>query len=234
MMITNLVSLRMRRSLALTAAVVAAGPILINTAPSAAEENAQPSPIVRVEEDWVLVVFEPDDYIYAPQFHTIMSPNGSLDGIYGQVTWNYSEYPDFVSGGFQVQGWNDDDLLTSHTYQGRELSDRAEVIMWTQVLDATNGNLTFSVTSGISTTWGYFGNGESKVVLHEGATDLSQYSPNTSVANAYITYGENRVAYLGIYDVRHFTADGGFASDTTPRVVYRFGLDDWYEVFGEN
>ena len=71
--------------------------ILALAIPTAAADQPQ-DPVVRVEQDWRLVLNEPDNAVLAPQFHTVMSPFGHLDSFYAQVTWNYQELPDFDEG----------------------------------------------------------------------------------------------------------------------------------------
>ena len=59
-------------------------------------------PVVRVEEDWMLVLNEPDGNVDSPQFHTVMSPFSDASSFFAQVLWNYRETPDFVTGGVQL------------------------------------------------------------------------------------------------------------------------------------
>src|SRR5262245_26716258 len=48
-----------------------------------------PTAVTRIEQDWELDVNEPASESCSPQFHTVMSPYGTLNGLYFQVTWNY-------------------------------------------------------------------------------------------------------------------------------------------------
>ena len=84
--------------------VLSAVPILM-VCTSAQAAGAPPDVLVimRVEEDWEVVLNEPGSDVNAPQFHTVMSPFGDLDSLYAQITWNYRELPDFEAGGLQIQ-----------------------------------------------------------------------------------------------------------------------------------
>src|SRR5262245_5177887 len=116
--------------------------------------RAQAVAVTHIEEDWELVLNEPNNSKDSPQFHTVMSPVGNLDGFFAQVVWNYRELPDFQAGGLQLQSWNGEDLLRTRTVSTRELSTSAESITWTQSLDTDGSTLSFELKDGESTTWG--------------------------------------------------------------------------------
>jgi len=198
---------------ALAALVVLTGPSILP-----AEEAA----VIRVEEDWLLWVYEPDGALFSPQFHTVMSPLGNLDSYYYQVTWNYRELPSFMSGGFQVQSWNGEATMECQNVNKGELSRSGEIITWTQVLETNGNQIAFSIINGVSTTWGTFGHPNTTIV-HDGSfADLNQYSPTVSVANSWITYGQNRVVRLGLMAVRYYGANGLLQTDPTDRILYQY------------
>ncbi|MFO0840112.1 MAG: hypothetical protein U1D55_16515 [Phycisphaerae bacterium] len=186
---------------------------------SALAEDGKDHRIVRVEEDWGLVLNDPESELYSPQFHTIMSPTEGLDSLYGQVLWNYSESPDFSPGGLQLSFWNDNDLLLDRTASAAPLSQRAEVIIWTQVMELSGSTVTFSIQDGNSESWGQFGGSEMTVSYDSHESDLNRYSTGASVSNSCITYGGNRVALLAILQVRRFDEHGNVDVDSTPHVV---------------
>lgn len=189
------------------------------------DQGAGSEPVVRVEEDWGLVLNEPDDAVASPQFHTVMSPVANLDSVYAQVLWNYREVPDFVAGGLELQMWNGEQLLQNKSGREDPLSRSAEVIRWTQVLEVTGEGLSFSIQDGQSVSWGSFGP-ELHLMVSEGRSDLNGYSPDVSVQNACITYGANRVSVLAIGCVRYYGQSGNLiAIDTTPRIVHSLDSD---------
>lgn len=185
------------------------------------DDQGSPAPqVVRVEEDWVLVLNQPNDSAISPQFHTAMSPAGNFNNFFAQVVWNYREIPDFRAGGLQLQLWNGQEVVQYKSDREDPLSTAAETIRWTQVLETSDGVLTFRISDGQSVTWGDFGDG-----LHlasaGGPVDLNGYSPEFSVQNSCITYGANRVNVLAIGQVRYYGSSGLIYIDETPRIVYQ-------------
>lgn len=185
-----------------------------------AQSEAGPEPVIRVEEDWQLVLNEPGTNMQSPQFHTIMSPAPNLDGYYAQVLWNYLELLWYAPGGLQLQGWNGGQLTKYRTLKTAPLSTVAETITWTQILEINGGILYFKIDNGQSITWGTFG--RDMWLDQEGiVTNLNQYSTATSADNSCITYGSNRVNSLVITQVRRYGTSGLLSTDSTPKVVYQ-------------
>ncbi len=178
--------------------------------------------VMRVEEDWEAVLLEPDLDLTAPQFHTIMSPYGGTDGLHFQTSWNYRDINGFISGGLQTVAWDGDFENTSKAFRDDSVSNAAETIRWTQVLRTTGGTLNFRIKDGTSQTWGAFGGSESRISLTASVPNLDGYRPGTSVANSWISYGENRVMLLRIREARGYDADGNLVvHDQTSRVVFQ-------------
>jgi len=177
-------------------------------------------PVTRVEEDWELVLLEPDGDLLAPQFHTVISPFGHLDDFYAQTTWNYQELPIFRPGGFQVQGWQDERVVNTKSFDLAEFSRTSETVVWTQVVETNETWTAFALIDGASVTWGGFGGIFTVVSGFHGMPNLDTYSPNVSVENSWITYGANRVTSLKIVEVRYYDTDGLLYTDTTQRAVF--------------
>ena len=87
----NTVSKRLKLSSRVALAAIAVTSALLFAVPPQASEGQPTQSVLRVEEDWKLVLLEPDGLQNAPQFHSVMSPSGDLDSLYAQVTWNYRE-----------------------------------------------------------------------------------------------------------------------------------------------
>lgn len=191
--------------------------LLTMTAVSTAWADA---PVLRVEEDWQLVLNEPDDNVNSPQFHTVMSPLGDLDSFYAQVVWNYQETPEFLPGGLQLQSWNGEERIRTRGVGEIQLSTAAETITWTQSLETDGTMLLFRIQNGQSTTWGAFGK-DMSIDAEASLPDLGAYSASVSAANSCITYGANRVNLLMITEVRRYGQDELISVDQTPRVVYQ-------------
>lgn len=179
-------------------------------------------PVVRVEEDWEAILNEPDEAMDAPQFHTVMSTSGGLEGVYFQVGWNYRENPGFTSGGLECSAWLNDDLDDAVAVREDPLSQSAETVTWTQSLTLEHGAVIFRLKSGQSQSWGSFGGSSSTLRRPFTGTSLTGYSTDTSAANSLVTYGANRVNRLRIVAVRYYDANGVLLwSDTSPRAVYQ-------------
>jgi len=197
---------------------------LIQLAPATAAVGDVPvsSAVARVEEDWQLVLDEPVEALNSPQFHTLMSPLGDTNGVYGQASWNYCELPEFLAGGLQIQSWRGEDDLNYRILRSDSLSRDADTVTWTQVLQLRPESVEFCLLNGHSSSWGNFGSADVHVHLPVVLADLNSYSPELSRSNSWITYGANRVDTLKITAVRRYDANGTLlSSDTTPRVVYQ-------------
>lgn len=188
-------------------------------APSVLSVEESTEPVTRVEEDWVLVLNEPNDAMTSPQFHTVMSPLGDMDSSYAQVLWNYREVPSFAAGGLQLQGWSGEERVNSKTVRITPLSTSAETIRWTQVLEIVDGELFFDIINGESTTWGSFGK-DMRLQQAGHVANLNAYSADISVNNSCITYGSNRVTRLVITEVRLYGESGLLHTDSTPKTIY--------------
>lgn len=199
----------------------AAACTLVIGSPVGAGGGGETDPIIRVEEDWQLVLNEPQSLVSAPQFHTVMSPFASLNSYYAMVIWNYRETfeGDVMPGGLQIQDWNGEAQLGRNSVGTEPLSTTAETVTWTQRLTVNSLQYTYEIVNGHSQTWGNFGD-DMRVCRSPGWSDLSGYSTNVSVANSWITYGANRVDRLVITQVRRYRQSGAVIVDSTPRVLY--------------
>jgi len=176
-------------------------------------------PVVRIEEDWALVLNEPDGNVDSPQFHTVMSPFDDAKSFFAQVLWNYREAPEFLPGGVQLQSYQGDKLVRRRSMEYGQLSVTAETVTWTQSLTTDGAVLSFEVSNGQSSTWGSFGK-DMRIDEDAGLKGLDGYSTDVSVKESYVTYGSNRVDSMSITQVRYYGASGLLWVDATPRVVF--------------
>ncbi len=215
-------SKRPRKRTVLWAALLVTAPVmLLPVGPT--EAGTTSFTVLRVEEDWRMVLNEPGELVNAPQWYTVMSPFGHTDSMFVQVSWNFRELPDYMEGGLQIQGWNGDNLVRERSFESAKCSDAAETITWTQVLDTDGTYLTFMITSGNSSTWGSFGYPSQNMHIsgNAGLADLNSYAPNHSAANSAITFGDNRVERLEITEVRWYGPSGLIYTDPTTRTVFQ-------------
>ncbi len=198
---------------------LAAAAILAATASTAwAEERS----IVRIEEDWELVIGEPSPNSDAPQVICAISPLSDMNSYSATFVVNYHENPAFAAGGLQLQAWNGENLLASRRAPNQAvLATPGEVIRWTQVMKKTADGVEFEVLNGSSTTWGSFGGeGTLKLPIAAPIPDLNGYSLENSVKHSGVGYAGNRVQSLVLKRVRAYTDEGLLAEDANPRVVH--------------
>jgi hypothetical protein len=178
--------------------------------------------VVAIEEDWELVLKEPDEETEAPQVTCILAPSNSDHDVFAAFNINHKSYPAYDAGGLHLQLWDDDTPLDSATFASDALlKTNNEVISWTSRMRLDDGKLYFEIVSGSSTTWGDFGSsGALKVSFATEAENLNQYDPQTSVANSGVGYAGNRVASLKLKAVRKALHSGDVVEDNSPRTVY--------------
>jgi len=132
-------------------AILAAG-LGVLTASAAVADFPQ---IVRVEEDWELVVQLPEVNTDAPQVTCVISPGGDLFGVYASFELNHHTQPDYAAGGLQLQLWSSGLPVASSAFSNQALlAQPSETIRWTQRMRLADDQLTFDIVGGSSATWG--------------------------------------------------------------------------------
>jgi hypothetical protein len=184
--------------------------------------SAAPSDVVRVEEDWELVIGEPDSNSCGPQIACSMSPFANIGDTYFTTEINHRSVPWWAPGGISIHQWSGEWRVRSFDRADRAvMSTSDEVVRWTQLLEVGGGKLTFQVKDGTSTTWGPFGySGMVKLETGWGVNNINSYSPDVSVANSGVAYASNRVKALRLKQVRATLANGTTVTDTTLRTVF--------------
>jgi hypothetical protein len=171
----------------------------------------------RVEEDWVLVIKDPNAAVASPQVSTQMAASPSA-ARFVNFHLNNGEVPDYTQGGLQLQVWNG----TTHEAVANNdtraiMQTSGETVSWTQYLSRESGSLVFGISKASSQTWGDF-SGLSVAVA--GSPLLDGYSANYSQQNSGVTFGANRVASLTIVQTRVYYSDGTVQTDSTQRPVF--------------
>ncbi|MEQ1824956.1 MAG: hypothetical protein ABL921_03390 [Pirellula sp.] len=165
--------------------------------------------IIRVEEDWELVVETPDPLQDAPQVSTWMSPRNSLTGEYFGVDLNHAQRSGYEGGGFQTKAMNGSTLVEDRlSHSGQNLTVQNETVKWTQVMAIDNQDLVFSIKNGTSTSWGSFGGTDTAIRVSSGLSNLNSYNPETSCESSGVGYASNRVASLKLAKIRFYTENG--------------------------
>ena len=128
---------------------------LVCTAALYAEDSAT---IIRVEEDWELVVIDPDPDSSGPQINCLISPIGNANGTYATLELNHHSLNSDEEGGMQLQVWDGESRVgPAKIVTAATLSTLWETITWTQSMRVSGTGLVFEVINGSSETWTKFG-----------------------------------------------------------------------------
>ena len=179
--------------------------------------------IVRVEEDWELVVAAPDANSISPQITCAISPTHDNYSTHATFQLNHQSQPDFAAGGLALQTWSHEIPVTTHKFPRNEvMTTPNETVRWTQTMTLSDGELKFQIVDGRSATWDSFGDqGHLSTVVTTDLTNLNGYTPTLSVKNSGVGYAANRVTSLVLKRVRAITASGDVLQDSTERVVHK-------------
>ena len=182
--------------------------------------------LVRVEEDWVALIGEPDAATSSPQIMNFISPIQSTEGIFGLVQVNHRGAPDFHDGGLQVQGWVGSWMsgsLDANKYT--KLNRSADNLRYTVAMEKVSNGIKFQLLNGRSRTWGRFAQTPVSVVVTVDEPSLEDYSPEYSVANTNVNLGAHRVELLYLTATRFKYSDDSTVTDNTDRVIHRYQLN---------
>jgi hypothetical protein len=186
------------------------------------------SPIIRVEEDWELVVSAPDINSHGPQVACVLSPFSHLDSHYITFEINHCSAPVYSGGGVCLQVWRGEQHFASRTYRSwQALATSGETVRWTQTMEIQDGQLVYEIVNGHSSTWGDFGGqGTLKAQVAFDVTDLAGYTPDVSIRNSGVTFASHCVQQLELKTVRAFRQDGSVVNVDVSRLVYEQADDE--------
>lgn len=177
----------------------------------------------RIEEDWYVKIGTPDPDLDSPQITSVIAPSWTLSGKYVVFDMNCATQPGFVSGGVQLQLWQDDAIIQSCSNTNWDsLHIVNEEIRYTSVMSIVDGKMVFEIINGTSETWGTFGTGELKLEVDTWRPHLNQYSPEFTAYNSRIGFASHRVRRFTLERVRYFTAHDLRTTDDTPRVLHTY------------
>ncbi len=183
--------------------------------------------VYRVEEDWQLVVNNPDPTDNGPQVTCTISP-ADMDTAYCAFDLNYHTQPDYVAGGMQIHTWDPlDPVEYSDAVESGVMATSGEAVTWTQAMTWNNSTINFQVSNGQSQTWGTFGGQNDKeeghlfLSLPTSLSNLNNYSPDVSLNNSGVSFASNLVGSLTLVAVRWYDANGNLIKEiTTPQNVH--------------
>jgi hypothetical protein len=165
----------------------------------------------RVEEDWELVVGEPDWAVDAPQATVTLRPFVSALNLQLQINLNHALVPDFVSGGIQVRVIDEDNLLGQlHLHAGEKLEHQSETVRWTTAVQKISGGYSFGISTGVSQSWGAFGGNDYLLAISQSLVGghLEGYTYEHSLDNSGVSFAGNRVQSMRLLRVRYFYNNG--------------------------
>jgi hypothetical protein len=185
--------------------------------------------VYRVEEDWQLVVGDPDYLQDGPQVTCTISPV-DMSTAYCAFDINYHTQPDYQSGGVQIHTWDPQDPIEiASSFHTETMATSGETVTWTQTmtLNPNAGAITFQVINGQSQTWGNFGgqkggnNGELILTLPTQLANLDSYSSDVSLNNSGVSFASNLVVSQTLMAVRWYDINGNLiGQNTTPQIVH--------------
>ncbi|WP_153556409.1 hypothetical protein [Roseimaritima sediminicola] len=169
-------------------------------------------PWVRVEEDWTLVLNEPDPELHSPQLSIYVTPDPDRIDAFFQVQLNHAADTTFAGGGFRVAAFREDRTVDEAVSETRTaLSHHGDTIQWTNVFAIRDDRILFAIKDGQSQSWGAFGGPDYLLsVPADGQSDFRSYSPYQSAREVDLGFGKNRVASLTLQCVRVYRSDGTF------------------------
>src|SRR5947208_1637524 len=132
---------------------VALAVLLLPAARTVADDHGAQASVVRVEEDWELLVSHPDIAISSPQVSTQMARSPSASR-FSNFHLNSSDLPSFTQGGLQLQAWRGSTNLVAQTSDNHNIMNTDnELVTWTQYLRTDSGTLKFGISASSSQTW---------------------------------------------------------------------------------
>lgn len=194
------------------------------------EKLSHAPPILRVEEDWEVVVADPEPENDLPQIVTVFGPTDAAFGTHTVFELNHGTLPDYTQGGMQLQVWWSNALVGYKAqFAPVELHVVGEVITYTTVtrLNRSENILTMEVVNGHSVTHGNFGSGDGllRLRMYTFRDHLNPYNPNNSIAYSRVTYGANKVNRFVRKAIRFYDEDGLYCEDNTRTYVHRLATD---------
>ncbi|WP_203329066.1 hypothetical protein [Candidatus Laterigemmans baculatus] len=173
-------------------------------------QSSRAADIYRIEEDWEMVINEPDSSIHSPQLTFFLPPNPADPDRYFQLQLNHAVDHEFSGGGFHVvaaDGSEHLDSFRSSTYQ--PLVSHAQTVRWTSVMNVHGDSVYYHVKDGYAADWGSFGGYWTAVrMAAQGTLHFNAYDPSQSLEMIDIGFGGNRVESLVLRDVRLYRTDG--------------------------
>ncbi len=194
--------------------------------------------VIRIEEDWVLDVADPEPGGNLPQIETVFGPSSPATGTHAIFQVNHGSLPAFGEGGMQLQAWWGGYLVGYRSqFAPQELNVAIERLTYTTAIRVCgNGHVHLYVVNGHSLTWGDFATdgAENTSNLHirieSAKVNLNDWNSQNSIDYSRVTYGGNRVNKYVRSAIRYYTAAdlvNPYYTDTTETVIHRLAEDEY-------
>ncbi len=167
--------------------------------------------IVRIEEDWEMLVNAPDSRFDSPQASTTLSPGGRNGGLSFLVNINHGATPEFSPGGLQLTTIHGGaPTISKRLLKGQQLKKDGEILKWTLVVQRAESGLYVGLLNGNSETWGKFGGATSFLHIpyeQAGITSLEDYAAEDSTKKASIHVQSRHTSRLRLRRVRLYQGE---------------------------
>lgn len=189
--------------------------------------------IVKIEEDWLLDVADPDPNADCPQVVTVFGPADPDTGTHANFEINHGTQPDFAEGGMQLQAWYGEYLIGYHSqFAPAEFNQAIERVTFTTQIRVRDNMLKLAIMNGHSLTWGDFGSSSNlRIDMSTWRENLNDWNPQHSIDNSRVSYGANRVNKFLRTEIRYYTRDdqGQYQlvyTDETDTYIYKLAEDN--------
>jgi hypothetical protein len=170
----------------------------------------------RIEEDWEIVINEPDARTVAPQLVNVISSTWHTSSQHAVFEVNHATQPSFAQGGWQLQRWYGDLYRAARTSNpATVLSTPGETVRYTLAMEVKEGYLKFTLLNGNSLTWGDFGGPSESLSVSSLVSNLNGYRKSLSVDNAHVGFAAHKVNRFTLKEVRYYSGGTLVQQDTT-------------------
>lgn len=204
-------------------AVLTASLVLVFTMSNSVNAEDTVRKLVRVEEDWMVLIQETDRDATSPQVNNVISFGSSQSSLYGMIELNHGTSPSFRSGGIQVQARNDETVINQTSWrEGYTLNEDYDRLEYTVTLFHQNSSTYVGVKNIRSKTFGDSGSTEIRAQVTSWEKSLTDYRPDVSASASSVNVGAQRVATMCMPRVRYYYSNGDVETDETLRFAERY------------
>ncbi len=172
--------------------------------------DAQTATVYLVEEEWEMVINEPEPAINSPQVAFFLYPAADHPECYFQLQLNYAAEAGYSSGGFRVGAfYNESPIDEERSQVSQTLAWDNDRVRWTSAMAVFHGKLMYALKDGYGYQWGAFGGPDYLVEMDDQDMHaLDHYSPQKSLESVDIGFGANRVHSICLKRVHLTYTDG--------------------------